>query len=306
MAAARVGIVVRTKNRPDFVARALADISAQTFVEWEIVIAHDAGNRDELDAVVAAADLGARVSIEEVPRPGGRCAAANAGIRATSAPLIVLHDDDDLWEREFLAETVAWIDAHPDAAGVVASTAVVYEEKRGTRWVETARLPFWKEMTRMSLSEMLEVNRAVPISFLYRRSVHDDVGMYDESLDAVEDWELLLRILPRYEIGYIDGPPLALWMQRPDAEGIDANSMFALQHQHIDDDAKVRDRELARWIADNGVGLPLYLASLEQRLAHRIDEGLARQEDRIRFEIDAHQPVWSRLRRMRRRLRKDR
>ncbi len=303
---ARVGVVVRTKDRSAFLLRALRNISAQSFSDWEVVVVDDGGDHREVERIVAESDVRDRAIVVDVPRPGGRCAAANAGVRAGTSEFIVLHDDDDLWEPAFLDTTVGWLEAHPDAGGVVVSTAIVYEEHNGQEWRERARAPFWEGMRRLSLSEMLETNRAVPISFLYRRDVHERIGWYDTDLEAVEDWDILLRLLPFQEVGFIDGPPLALWTQRPDASGAEANSMFELEDRHIRDDAVVRDRELSAWVRDNGLGLPLYIAGLERRLVRHIDQSLLRQQEWIRAEIDAHQPVWSRLRRLRRRLSRDR
>jgi hypothetical protein len=140
----------------------------------------------------------------------------------------------------------------------------------------------------------------VPISLLYRRAVHAEVGPYDESLEAVEDWELYLRILARHTLGFIGGEPLAFWTQRPGASGADANSMFELEHLHGRDDLVVRDRELRAWVAANGPGLPLYIADMERRLRADIEDAFARQRADIRADLDAHQPIWSRVRRLRR------
>jgi len=222
----------------------------------------------------------------------------------------VLHDDDDRWHPEFLARTVAWLDATTSDAAVAVPTEIVYEEKRGGAWVEVGRAPFWAGMQRISLTEMLSVNRAVPISVLYRRSIHDEIGWYDESLDAVEDWDLYLRILRHGGIGFLPGEALAFWTQRPDATGLDANSMFALTEAHAADDARVRDRALAEWIGREGDGLPLYLAALQAELKAHVDERLAESvarvraeiRDDLRHELDAHQPLWSRVRRLRRRI----
>lgn len=296
---ARVSIVVRTKDRSEFLQRALSDISAQTFASHQVIVVNDGGDRRAVDRVVAG--YAGEIVVVDAPLPGGRCAAANAGIASSVGEYLVLHDDDDLWEERFLERTVEWLDGHPDDAGVAVSTAIAYEERIGGRWVETARVPFWEGMTQVSLAEMLEVNRVVPIAVLYRRALHDEVGGYDERLGAVEDWEFLLRVLSIHSVGFIPGPPLALWMQRPAAVGTDANSMFALDRQHVDDDALVRDRALREWVGANGLGLPLYLAAMEKRLAAHLDESVERLRAQIRHEIDVHQPVASRLRRLRRR-----
>jgi glycosyltransferase involved in cell wall biosynthesis len=308
---ARVGVVVRTHRRPEFLRRALQDISAQTFTDRRIVVVNDGGDPADVDAVVSAVPFEVEV-VHLAPGSGGRCVAANTGVRVSGTEFVVLHDDDDRWHPDFLSRTVAWLDTHPDDAAVSATTEIVYEEERDGRWVEVGRAPFWAGMQRISLSEMLSVNRAVPISVLYRAAVHEEVGWYDESLDAVEDWDFYLRVLARAGFGFIPGEPLAYWTQRPDATGIAANSMFALAEAHRLDDARVRDRALTEWTRREGDGLPLYFAALQDRLVVRLDE-LARAHaerlrveirDDLRREIDAHQPVWSRLRRLRRRVRR--
>lgn len=304
---ARAGIVVRTRHRPAFLRRALRDIADQRLDDWQLVVVNDGGDRAEVDEIVSAAALGDRVTVVHIaPGEGGRCVAANAGVRALDTPYVVLHDDDDRWHPAFLERTVAHLDAHPAHAAVSAVTEIVYEENRGGTWVEVGRAPFWAGMGRISLGEMMSVNRAVPISVVYRRRLHDEIGWYDETLDAVEDWDLYLRILREHEMGFLPGEPLAFWTQRPDSVGLDANSMFGLAAEHARDDAVVRDRALAEWVRREGPGLPLYMASLQTQLAAHVDEAVDRLRAELRAdlrrEIDAHQPLLSRVRRLRRRL----
>jgi glycosyltransferase involved in cell wall biosynthesis len=306
----RVGIVVRTRQRPDFLRRALVDIAAQTYTGFRVIVVNDGGDPAEIEGVVTAASLPAVTVRHIAPGAGGRCVAANLGVREAGTEYVVLHDDDDRWHPEFLSRTVAWLDDNPADAAVAVPTEIVYEENRGGTWTEVGRAPFWAGMQRISLTEMLSVNRAVPISVLYRRALHDQVGWYDETLDAVEDWDLYLRILRSGRIGFLPGEALAFWTQRPDATGRDANSMFALTEAHATDDARVRDRALAEWVSRDGAGLPLYLASLHEQTITHIDARVAelertlheRIQDDLRRELDAHQPVWSRLRRLRRRV----
>lgn len=301
----RVAVIVRTKNRPEFLRRALADIAAQTYDDIEVIVVNDGGVRDVVDQAVGSSNISRTVTILDTVTPSGRCAAANAGVNATAADYVVLHDDDDLWHPDFLADTVAWLDEHPQHGGVAAATEIVYEQLTNGEWIETSRSPFWEGMTRVSLDEMLRVNRIVPISFLYRRELHDELGGYDERLDAVEDWEFYLRVLPRYPLGFLSGEPRAFWMQRPAAEGTAANSMFELDSEHSRDDALVRDRSLAEWIAKNGAGLPLQIAAMEQRLrdqfALELAESVARQRREIVDDVYARHPIWRRLRKLRRR-----
>ncbi|WP_100814110.1 glycosyltransferase family 2 protein [Microbacterium lacus] len=298
----RVSVVVRTKDRPAFLRRALADIATQTFTDWEIVVVNDGGDGAAVRTVAGESPCAGRVRAIDAPAPGGRCAAANAGIRSARGEYIVLHDDDDRWAPGFLEQTVDWLDHHPDDVGVMVSTAIVYEERRGEQWVEVGQTPFWEGMSRLSLIELLEVNRAVPISFLYRRSLHDLAGWYDESLQAVEDWDFYLRVAAKFSVGFLAGEPLAFWTQRPSARGADGNSMFALAELHEQDDLVVRERALREWVDANGPGLPLYIALVEKRLrrefAHELSSQLERQRHDIVQEIYDRHPLWRRLRKL--------
>ncbi|BDZ45888.1 hypothetical protein GCM10025866_17970 [Naasia aerilata] len=261
-----MAVIVRTKDRPYFLRRALADIAGQTFTDAEVLVVNDGGDEAAVQAVLEESGIQDRITVLNTPGKAGRCAAANAGIRATTAPYVVLHDDDDLWHADFLLRTVATLDESPADAGVVVATEIVIEERSEDGWSAVGRAPFWEGLTGITFTSLLEVNRAVPISFLYRRSIHDEVGYYDESLLTVEDWDFYLRVAAKHPVAFLGGEALAFWTHRPAAEGADSNSMFELAGQHSRDDLAVRDLALRAWVAENGPGLPLYIALVERRL----------------------------------------
>lgn len=299
----RVAVIVRTKERPAFLARALADVAAQTYGDAEVIVVSDGGAFAAVEEVIAASSISDRVTALETTAPGGRCAAANTGLRATDAEFVVLHDDDDRWHADFLSRTVAYLSANPEDAGVMVPTEIVYERSEGDGWVESGSAPFWAGLESVSFTSLLEVNRAVPISFLYRRAVHDEVGFYDESLETVEDWEFYLRLAAQHSIGFLPGQVLAYWTQRPSAGGVEGNSIFELAGAHERDDLAVRNRELQQWVLANGAGLPLYIALVEKRIREDLTRELAsqleRQKHEIVDEVYARHPVWRRLGRLR-------
>lgn len=265
-AGARVGIILRTKNRPWFLRRALADIAAQTYQEWSLQVVNDGGDLGAVDSAVerSAGNLRGRTAVLHHSVSRGRSAAANAGIAALRTELVVVHDDDDLWDPHFLARTVDWLDDHPTDAGVSARTEIVYEEpdSTGDGFHEVGRAVFWPEATDILYTDLLRINRLVPISFLYRRRLHDDLGGYREDVHAAEDWEFYLRVAASHRIGYLAGPPLAFWMQRESVTGDLGNSMFALEHEHEKYSRAIRDEMLRRFAVQYGPGLPLYITEL--------------------------------------------
>jgi glycosyltransferase involved in cell wall biosynthesis len=269
----KVGIVVRTLGRPDHLSRALADIGAQRFADVSIVVVNDGGVAAQVDDVVSAHAGPSRavVQVLHLPTTRGRAAAANAGIAALATEYVVLHDDDDYWDPGFLEATTTFLDGHPGHVGVVTRTEIVEERPvGGGRFEVVRRRPFWGKMTSVSLLDALRSNHFVPISFLYRREVHEEIGGYREDLAVVEDWDFNLRLLSRYEVGLIGGSPLAFWTHRADAEGVAPTSMTALSDLHRELDQRVRDEYLRAFVAEFGLGLPLLIArSIEAEFDRR-------------------------------------
>ncbi|WP_104104799.1 glycosyltransferase family 2 protein [Arthrobacter sp. 08Y14] len=263
-----VAVIVRTKNRPHFLQRALQDIFDQTYRQFRVVIVNDGGSAEPVDNVVARLPEAARERVEILHNKQslGMEAASNSGVQSCDSEYIVIHDDDDLWHPEFLERTVSYLDNSSDA-GVVVRTQIRYEEIVDGQILKTGSAPFWENMQQISLGDMLQINRAVPISFLYRRSLHEELGYFNESLPVCGDWEFNLRVLTRHRIGFLDGEPLAFWCQRPATGGDDANSLFAKARDHERFDRSIRDEYLRRDLSsgrDLGVLLQISAMMAEQ------------------------------------------
>ena len=125
MADPRVAIITRTQDRPITLDRALRGILQQTFGDWELVLVSDAGNLTAIREVVARHGdaLGDRLRLIHRERSEGMQAASNHGIAESRSRYIAIHDDDDSWHPNFLARTVAYLEAAPsNQRGVVVGT----------------------------------------------------------------------------------------------------------------------------------------------------------------------------------------
>jgi len=248
-----VDIVMRTKDRSLLLARALDDVLGQTHRSWFLTVVNDGGDPDAVDALVAArsAAWDGRVRVIHHRESAGMEAAANAAIRASENPWIAIHDDDDTWDPRFLERTVAWLAEHPDAPAVGVRTEIVWE------------------LTQVTLAQLLRFNCCVPISLLYRRTALEAVGLFDEALAVVGDWECNVRLAVHGPLGFLADEPLAFWRQRPGLTGVLGNSVITQHDAHRRADREVRDRELRVAIQRDGTGIPLYLTRF---LDDRFDE----------------------------------
>jgi glycosyltransferase involved in cell wall biosynthesis len=277
-----VAVIMRTRDRPVLLSRAIASVWAETFADWHLTVVNDGGDVAAVNEVIRAhdAELAGRVTVISNDQPRGRSAALNQAIKASSSTYVTIHDDDDTWHPEFLARTAAHLDATADAA-VAVRTEIVYERIDGAEVTELERQVFCPDVHAFTLSDLLLHNRTVPISVLYRRAVHDEIGWYREDLPFVEDWELWLRLaLAEHSLGFIDGEALAFWHQRRETKGALANSMIASNAEHRRLDELLRDEALRSYAREHGLGELLYLTSFVRHENDRLRDTL-RETNRI-------------------------
>lgn len=294
-----VAVLVRTKDRPRFLRRALANIAEQTFTDYTVCVINDGGDESATRAILQASPL-AHLLEGDAPRlmlittSGGNMeAASNAGLAATDSKFVAIHDDDDLWAPEFLERTVGALRA---SEALICSTRVVERYERetpeGEFEVYEERI-FHDGLPGFGLQFLYRTNRTVPIGILYRRRLHELVGFYDESLPVVGDWEFNLRAAAVTEVLLVD-EPLAYWSLRPQADGAEANSVQR-QAEHARFDASVRARAIRDDLQSGGRPGPyLYQAHLMADLERRVIDG----HDLTRESLDLLRSLGERLERI--------
>ncbi|MFK5255572.1 polysaccharide pyruvyl transferase family protein [Propionibacterium freudenreichii] len=272
-----VAIIMRTKDRPGFLDRAVQDVLEQTLADWQLVVVNDAGDPEQVTGVLDRYrhELGDRLTVVNNPVSHGMEAASNVGLANSRSEFVNVHDDDDTWQPRFLHETTGHLRDHPDELSVATRTLLVMERRQGPDWITYESFASWPELHAMHFVDFMRLNRMVPICLLYRRAVHDRIGPYAEDYRVIGDYVFHLRLLQAGPMGFIDHP-LAHWHHRP-AEVRDttnANSMYALKGDHAEYDLRIRDQALKEWTNKNGLGLPLFISreldqsttQLEQRL----------------------------------------
>lgn len=294
-----VAVLVRTKDRPRFLRRALANIAKQTFTDYTVCVINDGGDESATRAILQASPL-AHLLEGDAPRlmllttgGGNMEAASNAGLAATDSEFVAIHDDDDLWAPEFLERTIGALCA---SDALICSTRVVERYERetpeGEFEVYEERI-FHDGLPGFGLQFLYRTNRAVPIGILYRRHLHELVGPYDESLPVVGDWEFNLRAAAVTEMLLVD-EPLAYWSLRPQADGAEANSVQR-QAEHARFDASVRARAIRDDLQSGGRPGPyLYQAHLMADLERRVIDG----HDLTRESLDLLRSLGERLERI--------
>lgn len=288
----QVSVVIRTKNRERLLARALDDVLDQTLPHWHLIVVNDGGRPAPVDALLGSREASMQGRAEVIHVDGGTGsmeAAANLGAQRARGEFVVIHDDDDTWDPDFLRVMVDALEADADAVAAAARTEIVFERIDGDRQIELGRAPFVPPGEMVTMYDLLQTNRVVPISLLVRRRVYDEIGWYDPALRAVGDWEFNLRLVRHGHVLFVGDEPLAFWHQRPHATDSTSNSVFGESLDHMQFDRMVRDRALKEYVDRNGIGGLLYLSKYIEETARyyslqqTIRRAVQRVTGRLRF-----------------------
>lgn len=276
----KVSVVVRTKDRPLLLERALRSVLGQDMTDFELVVVNDRGDLDQVKRLLGQLDADADPRVKLVDNGGdpGRAGALDTGVTHATGTYFAIHDDDDSWHPSFLAKTCEHLDAHPDDAAVATHTDVVHEVIDGATITELARDPLARDTDVASFVETLWANYIPPIAMVLRRSVFDSIGRFDPDLPVLEDWEFNLRLMSRHTVGFVGGESLAYWHQRESSIGADGNSVVVDARDHEMFNLLIRDDYLRKSLVDgSGLG-PLAAAAM---MIRRVDLHVERVDRRV-------------------------
>lgn len=205
-----VSIILRTKDRPICLPRAIKSILNQTFKDWQLVIVNDGGNLDTLKPCLQplAQALQDRLIFIHNPVSLGMSRALNMAIDESSSEFIVVHDDDDTWQPEFLIQTVSFLrnPENNDCCAVITHSTRVVEEIVNDTIIERSRTDYnagQNPFTRVSLYRLLMQNMITTNAYLFKRSIIDKIGYFNEDLPVLNDWDFNIRCALHHEIGVI-------------------------------------------------------------------------------------------------------
>ena len=194
---ARVSVVIPNWNTLEHLPECLASLAEQTFKDFEIVVVDNASSDG---SVAYLRQQWPDVRVIALATNTGFPGAVNAGIRASDAPYVVLLNNDTAAEPGWLEVLVAAMDAHHEFA--FASSKLVRFDDRTL--IDSAGHAF--SITRSSginlgqgesvgtFTERAWVFGAPAAAAIYRRSLIDDIGAFDEDFFFLhEDVEFDVR-----------------------------------------------------------------------------------------------------------------
>lgn len=230
-----VSIIVRTKERPLLLKRAIRSILDQSYEFWEVKLINNGGNNDLVTAVVEEFRtlLNDRLHIVHLKEPHEMEVATNIGIKNSLGKYIALLDDDDTWSPDFLSSTIQELEKNEEYAGVATQTNLVYEKIVGDKIIQIKETLFNSSLKHVSIFKLARKNLYTTNAFVYKKAALESVGVYREDLPVLGDWEFNIRFICTNKVKVIT-ESLAFYHKRIDTDLVEYENSKIISHLYWD------------------------------------------------------------------------
>ncbi len=186
-----ISVIIPAYNAQKTIKRTIESALNQTFSDFELIIVNDGSQDSTLEIVSSISDP--RLKVFSYPNAGA-AVGRNRGFSHSIGEFIAFLDADDLWTSDKLEAQLKALQANPEAA-VAYSWADIIDESDQYLCLGshiTANGNVYAQL----LLVCFVVSGSNP---LIRRQAFVEVGGFDESLPASQDYDLYLRLAARYD-----------------------------------------------------------------------------------------------------------
>tara|TARA_B100000953_G_scaffold295830_1_gene287558 strand:- start:1098 stop:1934 length:837 start_codon:yes stop_codon:yes gene_type:complete len=191
-----ISAIIPTYNRRNTLPRAVESVLNQIYKPIEIIVVDD-GSTDGAKEMCSEMYPLVRYIYQA---NSGVSSARNTGIKSASGDWIALLDSDDEWLPDKLDRQVK----------LLQDNAEIRFCHTNEIWIRNnVRINQKKKHQKYGgniFNKCLDICRISPSSSLFHTSVIKDVGLFDESLDVCEDYDMWLRITSKYPVLFLDQP----------------------------------------------------------------------------------------------------
>lgn len=244
-----ISVIIPLYDRAERVQRAIRSVLNQSCTPGEVIVVDD-GSTDGSRAIIPAAFPTVRYIWQENQ---GVSAARNRGIAEARGEWLAFLDSDDEWLPRKLERQMEALAANPDMR--ICHTNEIWI-RRGRRVNPGKR---HQKFGGYIYQKCLPLCIISPSSVLIHNSVFQEIGFFDTSLPACEDYDFWLRACSKYPVLYLDEALIIKYGGHPD--------QLSRKYPGMD---RFRIRALEKMLLSGELSREDYLAALKM-LEQKID-----------------------------------
>lgn len=200
-----VSVIITTKNRVNLLKRAVKSILTQTYNDYELIIIDDGSTDDTKNYVNKLISIYSNIRYYCVPEneSNGANKARNIGISLAKGDYIGFLDDDDEWYKEKLEYMVnMFLKSKNDIALVFSEYSKI---TKYNNMIIYTRIKLENKLKKDLKKQILFTNFVGGTSNpLIKKDALINCGCFDELLKDRDEYELWIRIISKYDVGYVD------------------------------------------------------------------------------------------------------
>lgn len=198
-----VSVIIPTYNRANLIGRAIQSVLNQTYRNIEIIIVDDASNDNTEEIVTKFHNINVVYIRHNCNKGGG--AARNTGIKASNGKFIAFLDDDDEWLNDKLEKQVKTIlTLSSEWGGIYCGFYRITDKK--IKKIEVFKKGNLKTEL---LKEQLDIGSSSTLLFI--KKIILEIGLFDETFERNQDFELLIRFFRKYKLFSLEEPLVKIY-----------------------------------------------------------------------------------------------
>jgi len=264
--APRVSAIIIVLDGEQYLEEAIRSVLCQQFEDWELLVVDDGSSDGTLGIArhFAAGDRRIHVIRHDDLGTHGMSATRNLGLGRATGEYIGFLDSDDVWVPEKLAEQVAALESHPDAAMVYGRTLIWHSAGEETDFFYSLGVPanHLYRPPRLFLQLLENVHQSpTTCNALIRREAAIGVGGFDDSFPSMfEDQVFFARLLAIHP-AYVSDRVWAKYRQHPGSASAraDQREVWTEQARYL--------RAIRSFLVDRGKTVSVERLGIERKLA---------------------------------------
>jgi glycosyltransferase involved in cell wall biosynthesis len=187
-----VSIIVRTKDRPELLKKAMQSIAFQTYRPIEVVLVNDGGcdlDVEEIKSILVDIAL----NYTRLEKNTGRPHAGNVAIENAGGKYIGFLDDDDEFYPEHVSKLVSCLENNLGFSCSYSDSEIIQRHYNSEGQIISEQNNGIFKSVEFSYTLLLFENYITLICSLIKKEILEDINGFDEEFEMFEDWDLFIR-----------------------------------------------------------------------------------------------------------------
>lgn len=180
-----------TYNRSWIIERAIDSVLTQTMSDFELIIIDDSSTDDTVEKIKDLKDE--RIVLHTLTENKGQSVARNEGLKIAKGDIIAYLDSDNLWYSNYLEVMLSELTVEYILIYASQNVLLCGGSKDNLQVIGRKVRDYSYNPDGLTRGNFIDINCAI-----HKKSILDEIGMFDENLKTLEDWDLFARIAVKY------------------------------------------------------------------------------------------------------------